>query len=234
MQNNGYAAETVGLCKIYKSNSVQVNALYNVNIKIQRGEFASIVGPSGSGKSTLLNLLGVLDTPTSGRVLIDEVDTSTMSKTQLAIIRNEKLGFIFQSYNLINRATVLRNVELPAIVKGTPKNERVKLVKELLSILGLEDKLNRRPLTLSGGEQQRVCIARSLMNNPTILLGDEPTGNLDSKTGLEIFNVLRTLCRERGATVVTVTHNIDLARLTDRIIHLRDGRVEGEEIMKEA
>lgn len=234
MPNDSYAAETVDLCKIYKSDSVEVKALYNVNIKIWRGEFVSIVGPSGSGKSTLLNLLGVLDTPTSGSVLIDGVNTSTMSKTQLAKIRNEKLGFIFQSYNLINRATVLRNVELPAIVRGVPKSERLKRVKELLGILGLENKMDRKPLTLSGGEQQRVAIARALINTPTILLGDEPTGNLDSKTGLEIFKVLRSLCHEHGATVVAVTHNIELARLTDRIVRLRDGQVEGEEMMLEA
>lgn len=233
MPNDKYAAETVDLCKIYKSNSLEVKALWNVNIKIRRGEFASIVGPSGSGKSTLLNLLGVLDTPTSGHVLIDGVNTSKMSKTQLAKIRNERLGFIFQSYNLLNRATILRNVELPAIVKGMPKNERTKRVRELLGIMGLEDKLNRKPLTLSGGEQQRVAIARALMNDPTILLGDEPTGNVDSKTGLEIFKLLQTLCWEHGATVVTVTHNIALAKLTDRIIHIKDGQIEREEVIRE-
>lgn len=234
MSNDGYAAETVNLCKIYKSNSVQVKALWNVNIKIRRGEFASIVGPSGSGKSTLLNLLGVLDTPTSGSIFIDGINTSKMNKTQLAKIRNEKLGFIFQSYNLINRTTVLRNIELPAIVKGVPKGERLKRVKELLKIMGLEDKLHRKPLTLSGGEQQRVAIARALINNPTIILGDEPTGNVDSKTALEIFGLLRILCREHGATVVTVTHNLELARLTDRIISLKDGQVEREETLQEA
>ncbi len=229
MPNDNYAAETVDLCKIYKSNSVQVKALWNVNIKIKRSEFVSIVGPSGSGKSTLLNLLGVLDTPTSGSVLIDGVNTSKMSKSRLAKIRNEKLGFIFQSYNLLNRATVLRNVELPAVVKGISRNERIKRVKELLGIMGLENKLNRKPLTLSGGEQQRVAIARALMNDPTILLGDEPTGNVDSKTGLEIVKLLKTLCWEHGATAVMVTHNIELAKLTDKIIYLRDGCIEKEE-----
>ncbi|RLI05732.1 ABC transporter ATP-binding protein [Candidatus Bathyarchaeota archaeon] len=226
-----YAAETVNLTKIYKSNSVSVSALWNVNLKIRRGEFVSIVGPSGSGKSTLLNMLGVLDTPTSGHVFIDGVDTSTLTKNQLAQLRNEKIGFIFQAYNLINRATVLRNVELPAVVKGLPREVRVQRAKELLELMGLGDKLNRKPLTLSGGEQQRVAIARALINNPTLILGDEPTGNVDSKTGYEIFNLLRKLSHEHGTTVVVVTHNLELANLTDRIIYLRDGRIEGEKIL---
>ena len=233
MSNNGYTVETIDLCKVYKSNSVEVKALWKTDIKIRRGEFVSIVGPSGSGKSTLLNLLGVLDQPTSGQILIDGINTSKMSKNQLAKIRNEKLGFIFQSYNLINRTTVLRNIELPSIVKGTPKSKRVKRVKELLSMMGLEDKVNRKPLTLSGGEQQRVAVARSLMNDPAILLADEPTGNLDSKTGSEIFELLRKLSTEEMATVIIVTHNTELAELTDRIIRLRDGQIERDENTKE-
>ena len=233
MSNDGYAVEIIDLCKVYKSNSVEVRALWKTNIRIHRGEFVSIVGPSGSGKSTLLNLLGVLDQPTSGQILIDGVNTSKMSKTQLAKIRNEKLGFIFQSYNLINRTTVLRNIELPSIVKGTPKSKRVKRVKELLSMMGLENKVNRKPLTLSGGEQQRVAIARSLMNEPTILLADEPTGNLDSKTGSEIFELLRKLTNEKMSTVIIVTHNKELAELTDRIIRLKDGQIENDKKSKE-
>ncbi len=232
-QKSGYAAETINLTKIYKSNSVEVYALQNVNLKIHRGEFVAVVGPSGSGKSTLLNLLGVLDKPTSGHVLIDGVDTSTLNSVELAKLRNEKIGFIFQAYNLINRATVLRNVELPAVVKGVPKEERIRRAKELLELMGLGDKLNRKPLTLSGGEQQRVAIARALINNPTLILGDEPTGNVDSKTGYEIFDLLRKLSREHGATIVVVTHNLELAKLTDRIVYLRDGKIEDEKIMGE-
>jgi len=232
-QKSGYAAETINLTKIYKSNSVEVYALQNVNLKIRRGEFVAVVGPSGSGKSTLLNLLGVLDKPTSGRVLIDGVDTLTLNSVELAKLRNEKIGFIFQAYNLINRTTVLRNVELPAVVKGVPKEERIRRAKELLELMGLGDKLNRKPLTLSGGEQQRVAIARALINNPTLILGDEPTGNVDSKTGYEIFDLLRKLSREHGATIVVVTHNLELAKLTDRIVYLRDGKIEDEKIMGE-
>lgn len=228
-----YAIRTVNLTKIYRSNSVKVYALINVNLKIRYGEFVAIVGPSGSGKSTLLHMLGVLDKPTSGYVLIDGINTLTMNSAELAKLRNEKIGFIFQAYNLISRTTVLRNVELPAIVKGIPKKERVKRAMELLKLTGLADKFNRKPLTLSGGEQQRVAIARALINNPTIILADEPTGNLDSKTGYEIFSLLRRLSEDRGATVVVVTHNLELANLTDRIIYLKDGKIEGEKILKE-
>ncbi|RLG91877.1 MAG: hypothetical protein DRO36_03120 [Candidatus Hecatellales archaeon] len=224
--------ETVNLTKVYRSDSVEVYALVDVNLKIRYGEFVAIVGPSGSGKSTLLNLLGVLDKPTKGHVLIEGIDTSTMSPSQLAKIRNEKIGFIFQAYNLINRTTVLRNVELPAVVRGVPKKERVKRAMELLRLTGLDGKFNRKPLTLSGGEQQRVAIARALINNPTIILADEPTGNLDSKTGYEIFSLLRRLSEERKTTVIVVTHNLELANLTDRIIYLRDGRIEAERILR--
>lgn len=230
--NSKYAVETVNLTKVYRSDSVEVYALVDVNLKIRYGEFVAIVGPSGSGKSTLLNLLGVLDKPTKGRVLIEGIDTSTMSPSQLAKIRNEKIGFVFQSYNLINRTTVLRNVELPAVVRGVPKKERVKRAMELLRLTGLDGKFNRKPLTLSGGEQQRVAIARALINNPTIILADEPTGNLDSKTGYEIFSLLRRLSEERKTTVIVVTHNLELANLTDRIIYLRDGRIEAEKILR--
>mgnify|MGYP000633815436 CR=1 FL=1 len=230
--NSKYAIETVNLTKVYRSDSVEVYALVDVNLKIRYGEFVAIVGPSGSGKSTLLNLLGVLDKPTKGHVLIEGIDTSTMSPSQLAKIRNEKIGFIFQAYNLINRTTVLRNVELPAVVRGVPKKERVKRAMELLRLTGLDGKFNRKPLTLSGGEQQRVAIARALINNPTIILADEPTGNLDSKTGYEIFSLLRRLSEERKTTVIVVTHNLELANLTDRIIYLRDGRIEAERILR--
>ncbi|RLI03926.1 ABC transporter ATP-binding protein [Candidatus Bathyarchaeota archaeon] len=227
-----FAAETINLTKIYRFNSVHVVALKDVNMKIRYGEFICVVGPSGSGKSTLLNLLGTLDRPTSGKVLIDGVDTSKMNDSQLAKLRNERIGFVFQAYNLINRTTVLRNVELPAIVRGIPSEKRLQRAKELLKLMGLEDKLYRKPLTLSGGEQQRVAIARALMNNPAIILADEPTGNVDSKTSYEIFNLLKKLAHEHNTAVVVVTHNLELAQMADRIIYLRDGMIMEEKILK--
>jgi putative ABC transport system ATP-binding protein len=223
---DGYAAETVKLTKIYKTGSGDVYALRDINLKIKHGEFVSIVGPSGSGKSTLLNLFGTLDRPTSGHVFIGGVDTARLNNNQVAKLRNERIGFIFQAYNLINRTTVLKNIELPAIVKGIPRAERLKRTYELLDMMGLKDKANRKPTSLSGGEQQRVAIARALINKPTIILGDEPTGNVDSKTGASIFTLLSKLCREQRATIITVTHNLELANDTDRIIYIRDGRIE--------
>ncbi len=232
LEQASYAAETVNLTKVYRAGGFQVYALQNVNLKIRRGEFLAVVGPSGSGKSTLLNLLGTLDKPTSGKVFIDGVDTSKLDGGALARLRNEKIGFVFQAYNLINRTSVLRNLELPAMVLGIPPEERRRRALELLELMGLSDKANRKPVELSGGEQQRVAIARALMNRPALVLADEPTGNLDSKTGRGIFELLRRLCREQGATVVVVTHNLELASTTDRIIHLRDGKIAGEEVPK--
>lgn len=222
------AAKTIALTKTYTWHSIKVPALRGIDLTIRKGEFVSIVGPSGSGKSTLLQLLGILDTQTSGKILIDGVDTSTLSSDQLAELRNRKIGFIFQSYNLINRSTILKNVELPAIVMGLPTEKRKKRASELLESVGLGDTVNRKPTTLSGGQQQRVAVARALMNEPAIVLADEPTGNLDSKTGGEIFNLMKSLSREKGATIVVVTHNLELAEVTNRIIKLRDGLIEGE------
>ena len=185
-------------------------------------------GLSGSGKSTLLNMLGALDTPTSGKILIDGVDISRMGERALARFRNRKIGFIFQSYNLIDRSKVAKNVELPAIVAGMPKKLRNQRVHALLDLVGLGDKSNRRPNALSGGEQQRVAIARALINDPAFILADEPTGNLDSKTGEEIQNLLLRVNEERKATILIVTHNLELAEKTGRILHLRDGVVEKE------
>ncbi|MHC1589531.1 MAG: ABC transporter ATP-binding protein [Candidatus Hecatellaceae archaeon] len=227
-----YAAETVDLTKVYRSGAYKVYALRNVNIKIRRGEFLAVVGPSGSGKSTLLNLLGTLDQPTSGKILIDGFDTSKLSGGELARLRSRKIGFVFQAYNLINRTSVLRNLELPAMILGVPAGERRRRALELLELMGLRKEAYRKPTELSGGEQQRVAIARALMNNPALVLADEPTGNLDSKTGRSIFELLRKLCHEQGATVVVVTHNLELASMTDRIIHLRDGVVVKEEEVK--
>jgi putative ABC transport system ATP-binding protein len=223
-----FAIETSDLKKTYRMGLVKVPALRGVDLKVGHGEMISIVGPSGSGKSTLLNLLGALDTPSSGRILVDGVDISRMSERALARFRNRKIGFIFQSYNLIDRSKVSKNIELPAIVAGMPKKKRTRRVHELLDLVGLGDKANRRPNALSGGEQQRVAIARALMNDPAFILADEPTGNLDTKTGQEIENLLLRVNKERNATIVIVTHNLELAEGTGRIIHLRDGVVEKE------
>ena len=227
-QSEILAIETLDLKKSYKMGLVTVYALRGVNLRMRHGEIVSVVGPSGSGKSTLLNMLGALDTPTSGKILIDDVDISRMGKRALARFRNRKIGFIFQSYNLIDRSKVAKNVELPAVVAGMPKKLRNQRVHELLDLVGLGDKSNRRPNALSGGEQQRVAIARALINDPAFILADEPTGNLDSKTGEEIQNLLLRVNEERKATILIVTHNLELAEKTGRILHLRDGVVEKE------
>jgi putative ABC transport system ATP-binding protein len=227
-QDEKLAIETLDLKKSYKMGLVTVYALRGVNLRMRHGEIVSVVGPSGSGKSTLLNMLGALDTPTSGKILIDGVDISRMGERALARFRNRKIGFIFQSYNLIDRSKVTKNVELPAIVAAMPKKLRNRRVHELLDLVGLDDKANRRPNALSGGEQQRVAIARALINDPAFILADEPTGNLDSKTGEEIQNLLLRINEERKATILIVTHNLELAEKTGRILHLRDGVVEKE------
>jgi len=229
-QGEKFAIETLDLKKSYKMGLIAVHALRGVNLKIRHGEMISVVGPSGSGKSTLLNLLGALDTPTSGKIFIDDVDISRMGERALARFRNRKIGFIFQSYNLIDRSKVTKNVELPAIVADMPKKLRDRRVHELLDLVGLGDKANRRPNALSGGEQQRVAIARALINDPAFILADEPTGNLDSKTGEEIQSLLIRVNQEKKATIVVVTHNLELAERTGRILHLRDGVVEKERV----
>jgi putative ABC transport system ATP-binding protein len=229
-QGEKFAIETLDLKKSYKMGLITVHALRGVNLKIRHGEMISVVGPSGSGKSTLLNMLGALDTPTSGKILIDAFDIGRMGERALARFRNRKIGFIFQSYNLIDRSKVTKNVELPAIVADMPKKLRDRRVHELLDLVGLGDKANRRPNALSGGEQQRVAIARALINDPAFILADEPTGNLDSKTGEEIQNLLIRVNQEKNATIVVVTHNLELAERTGRILHLRDGVVEKERV----
>jgi len=229
-RNNRFAIETLDLTKIFLMGMVKVYALRGVNLKIKSGEIVSVVGPSGSGKSTLLNVLGALDRPTSGKIIIDDVDISRLNEGALSRFRNRKIGFIFQAYNLINRSTVAKNVELPAIVRGMPKKVRRRRVQELLDVVGLGDMADRRPNVLSGGEQQRVAIARALINDPAFVLADEPTGNLDSKTGKEIADLLLRINRERGATIVIVTHNLELADDTQRILYLRDGVIEKETV----
>jgi putative ABC transport system ATP-binding protein len=218
------------LTKVYSSSTGRVVSLDNVSFSVNKGGFVSVVGPSGSGKSTLLNMLGALDRPTSGRVFMDGIDIFSLNDSQLATVRNDKLGFIFQSYNLINRTTVLKNVEFPGIVGGMSDTDRRRRALKLLDFLGIKNKANFKPLNLSGGQQQRVAIARALMNDPKIILADEPTGNLDTKTGIDVFNLLTLLSREFKRTIIMVTHNPELAAATDRAIHIRDGAIEKDVI----
>ena len=222
------ALEARSLSKVYDSAAGRVTALRDVSFKVKKGEFVAIVGPSGSGKSTLLNLIGAIDRPTSGKVIIDGVDVFALGNQEIAKMRNNLIGFIFQSYNLINRATVLRNVELPAIVMGIDRVERRNRALKVLEVLGIDDKASYKPTSLSGGQQQRVAIARSLMNNPAIILADEPTGNLDTKTGNEVFGLLKMLSHKFRRTIFMVTHNPELADTTDRAIYFRDGAIEKE------
>jgi len=230
-KNLAPALAVENLSKVYDSGSAKkIIALNKINFSIRKGEFVSIVGPSGSGKSTLLNLIGALDKPSYGRVFIDGNDIFSLNDSEITKIRSTKIGFIFQSYNLINRTTVKKNVELPAILLGINKADRSRRAEKILNFLGLEDKINQKTSNLSGGQQQRVAIARALINNPTIILADEPTGNLDSKTGDEIFHLLKTFSHKFGRTIIMVTHNRELALQTDRSISLKDGVVEKDEV----
>jgi len=215
------------LSKVYTSSMGKVVSLRNVSLSVNKGEFVSVVGPSGSGKSTLLNMLGALDRPTSGKVFINGVDIFSLNDSQIATIRNETLGFIFQSYNLINRTSVLKNVEFPGITGGMSDHDRRRRALKLLNFLGIKDKAKYKPTNLSGGQQQRVAIARALMNDPKIILADEPTGNLDTKTGQGVFDLLKLLSSKFRRTIIMVTHNPELAA-TDRTIHIRDGAIEKE------
>jgi len=221
------ALKIENLSKIYDSGAAgKVVALRKINFTIKKGEFVSIVGPSGSGKSTLLNMIGALDRPTVGKVFIGGTDIFSLKDTEIATMRNNMIGFIFQSFNLINRTTVQKNVELPAIISGVPVSDRNMKSLKILRALGIEEKAKHKPSNLSGGQQQRVAIARSLINDPTIILADEPTGNLDSKTGDEIFSMLKRLSNKFRRTIIMVTHNPELSESTDRSIFLRDGMVE--------
>ncbi len=213
------------LKKIYKLGIVEVHALDGVTFEIQRGEMVAIMGPSGSGKSTLMNLLGCLDRPTSGAYALDGEEVSQLSDDQLADIRNRKVGFVFQSFNLLPRQTSLANVELPMRYAGVGKERRERAVSALESV-GLADRITHRPTELSGGQQQRVAIARALVNHPAILMADEPTGNLDSKSGKEIMDLLLSLNRESQTTIIIVSHDPNIAAQTQRIIRLRDGLIE--------
>jgi len=225
---NSFALKVENISKIFDSAGGQVIALRKINFVIKKGEFVSIVGPSGSGKSTLLNILGALDKPSYGRIFIVGIDVFSLPDNMIAHMRNNLIGFIFQSFNLINRTTVQRNVEIPSIISGMSTEERATRSMKLLNILGIGDKSKLKPMNLSGGQQQRVAIARSLMNNPTIILADEPTGNLDTKTGNEVFDLLKLISKKYGRTIIFVTHNPELAEKTDRSIYIKDGQIEKE------
>ena len=225
------AVEVANVTKTYTVGHTDYPALRGVSFKIERGELASIVGPSGSGKSTILNLIGALDRPTSGNVFVDGINLRKLNEDRLALLRNRKIGFVYQSFNLIQRLTTLENVEMPLIARGVPEGTRRTKAVRMLKLVGLGKKLAKKPTELSGGEQQRVAIARALVGEPAIVIGDEPTGNLDSKTTMEILDLLVQMNKAKGITFVLVTHNMEVAEMTHRIVSIRDGLVEREQIL---
>ena len=221
-----WVVDAKDITKVYQMGEVEVHALRGLSVKIAPGEVLSIMGPSGSGKSTLMNILGCLDRPTSGEYSLNGESVAALTDDQLADIRNKGVGFVFQSFNLLPRQTALANVELPMRYAELNGRNRKDVAKEALEAVGLGDRIKHKPNELSGGEMQRVAIARALVNNPAIIMADEPTGNLDTKAGDEIMNLLRKLNEDRGTTLIVVTHDPEIADLTDRIISLRDGRIE--------
>ncbi len=220
-----WVVEASDLTKVYKMGEVEVQALSGASLKIKRGEVVAIMGPSGSGKSTMMNILGCLDRPTSGNYVLDGESVATLNDDQLAVIRNHKVGFVFQSFNLLSRQSALFNVELPLRYAGIVE-KRSDIAKAALEAVGLGDRMKHRPTELSGGQQQRVAIARAIVNNPAIIMADEPTGNLDSKVGKEIITLLLNLNKDRGTTLIIVTHDPTVGEQTQRIIRIRDGVVE--------
>lgn len=220
------------LVKVYRTGNITVTAIKGVSFSIPAGSFVSIMGPSGSGKSTLMNVLGCLDTPTEGQYFLDGIDVSSLSETDLAIVRNKKIGFVFQVFNLLPRISCLRNVELPMIYAGVDKKARKRKAQEALERVGLAHRANHRPNEISGGERQRVAIARALVNNPAIIMADEPTGNLDTRAGEEAMAIFQELHQE-GATIVLVTHEPEIARHTQRILYFRDGQLKEDNLVED-
>ena len=221
-----YVVRTKDLAKEYTMGGITLRALDGVQLDIHKGEYISIMGPSGSGKSTLFNMIGGLDKPTTGTVFINDVDMAQLDAQELAYLRCRTIGYIFQSFNLIPVMTALENVTLPTIFAGTSTDEGIERGVELLNLVGLGDRLHHKPMELSGGQQQRVAIARALANAPTIVLADEPTGNLDLKTGKEIIDLLKKLNRDQGVTIISATHDLKMIDVSDRVVWIRDGRIE--------
>jgi putative ABC transport system ATP-binding protein len=215
--------------KIYKMGDVEIHALHGISLQIRRGEFVAIMGASGSGKSTTMNIIGCLDRPTRGHYFLEDQDVSKLSKDELADIRNRKIGFVFQGFNLLARTSALENVELPMLYLGVKTDERLKRAKEALDLVGLGDRADNMPNQLSGGQQQRVAVARALVNQPTIILADEPTGNLDSRTSVEVMDVFQFLNREHNITIALVTHEHDIAQYAKRVVIFKDGRIKRDE-----
>ncbi|MCD6485281.1 MAG: ABC transporter ATP-binding protein [Candidatus Odinarchaeota archaeon] len=226
--NNSVSLVVKNVTKVYEIGKVKVEAVRNVNLKVKKGEIIALVGPSGSGKTTLLNLIGTLDKPTEGTIFIDGIDVTKMPESELTKLRRRKIGFVFQFFNLIPVLTAFENVELPMLIAGVDKREREQRARQLLKLVGLEDRMSHKPDELSGGEQQRVAIARALANNPSLLLADEPTGDLDSKTGQKVIELMFETARKRNATTIMVTHNVEIAKLADKILKMRDGQIVGE------
>ncbi len=224
----GIVIRTEALAKMYQMGTEEVHALRGIDVEIRKGEYVAIMGPSGSGKSTLMNLIGCLDSPSSGRYWLAGRLVSELDDDELAYIRNKEIGFVFQTFNLLPRATALHNVELPLIYNGTPSEERIERAKKALERVDLVPRMHHKPNELSGGQRQRVAIARALVNNPSIVLADEPTGNLDSKTGEEIMNLFENL-HGQGNTIILVTHEMDIAQHAHRVIFIRDGKIASDE-----
>lgn len=226
------AVQTINLTKVYRVGHTDYPALRGINLKVQKGEFVSIMGQSGSGKSTLLNLIGALDRQTSGKVLIDGIDLRKLGEDKLALLRNHKLGFIYQSFNLIQRLTAIENVEMPLISRSTPEKIRRSKSLKTLSAVGLASKAKKKPTELSGGEQQRVAIARALVTQPSLIIADEPTGNLDSKTTSEVVDQFIQVNKQFGTTILVVTHNAEIAERTQHIVTIKDGLIEKDQYLQ--
>jgi putative ABC transport system ATP-binding protein len=228
-ESNGAVIRIERVSKVYRTGDITVHALRALSLSVRHGEFVAIMGPSGSGKSTLMNIIGCLDRPTKGQYFLEGVDVSTMGRAALADTRNKRVGFVFQSFNLVPRTSAVENVELPLLYAGVGAAERLRRAKAALAEVGLSDREKNMPSQLSGGQQQRVALARSLVNNPSIILADEPTGALDTRTSVEVMDIFQRLNRDRKLTVIVVTHEPDVARYAERIIHVRDGRISSDE-----